>query len=859
MRVNELAKALKVPGAEVMKQAEVLRIEVYSALSSLDTDDVSRLKAHFMKRSQAEQTGAEQARLERRAEKQRLVDEAAAEKKTRERAALDKHLAAAQEADSKFRTAPKTDAAPKVVEAPAPVTEAAPEAPAPVEAPVAETTKPEAAAPTAEKAPEAPAPTAPATPAQPATAASAKVKPAKPGRVHIEDEEDEVPSNVHVPAGTMAKERAGSSKAPLRPVHAHRGREIPQGRKEEGGVRRDFGFVAGKAHPHPQAPAAKPAAPAAAAQQSIQLSGAVTVKEIAEKMGVRPNRVIADLMQMNILAAINQRIEPSIAEKIATKYGFRIDVEKSRRSTERKPIIKSENADDEIPPDSPESLIPRPPVVTFLGHVDHGKTSLMDRIRNTKVASGEAGGITQHIGAYTVDVSGRAITFLDTPGHAAFSSMRARGASLTDIAVIIIAADDGIMPQTKEAIKHAKHAGVQIMVAVNKCDLPTARPDRVRQMLQAEGLTPEEWGGDIVVCDVSAHTGAGVDHLLDMIILQADVLELSANPTRRANGSVIEAQVEQGLGPTATLLVTGGTLNVGDTILCGEFFGRIRGLIDERGRRVKSAGPSIAVRCMGLSGVPEAGAEFRVMPNEKRARALAEEAAHARKHAELSSAQMASMADWTTRFGADGKAELAVIIKADTQGSAEAIVQALNDTLKSEKVTLNVVYAGIGNIAPTDVQRATGGKAMIIGFNISCEPGVQAQARHDGVRVNTFRIIYELLEHVRECMLDLVPPEYKEVIKGHAEIRQVFDIGKKGRIAGCQLLDGSLRIAAKFRISRRKEIVYTGKVNEMRHFQSEVTEITGAQECGLRFEGFEQFEAGDIVECFDKEMLPKSL
>jgi len=625
------------------------------------------------------------------------------------------------------------------------------------------------------------------------------------------------------------------------------------------GQRPGFGQRPGQGRPNGFPPPAAAAAPAAASgPQIVQLRGAITVKELAEKMGVRPNRLIADLMQLNILASINQRIEPAMAEKIAAKYGFGVEMERARRSNERKPVMRSENADDDIPEDEPEALIMRPPVVTFLGHVDHGKTSLMDRIRNTRVAAGESGGITQHIGAYTVDVNGRRITFLDTPGHAAFSAMRARGASLTDIAVIIIAADDGIMPQTREAIKHAKHAGVQIMVAINKCDLPQAKPDRVRQMLQAEGLTPEEWGGDVVCCEVSAVSGAGVDHLLEMILLQADVLELTANPTRRANGSVIEAQIEQGLGPTATLLVTGGTLNVGDVIICGEFFGKIRGLIDERGRRVKSAAPSIAVKCMGLSGVPEAGSEFRVMLDEKRARALAEQSAEARKHTELSNAQQASMIDWTAKFGAGEKRELAVIVKADTQGSAEAICEALMQ-LKSEKVTMNIVSEAVGNIAPTDIQRAGAGKAIIVGFHVSCEPGVQSLARHDGVRVNTFRIIYELIEHVKQGMLDLIPPEYREVIKGHADIKAVFDIGKKGRIAGCQMQDGTLRMGARFRIFRKKEIVFTGKVNEMRHFQNEVTEITSGQECGLRFEGFEQFQEGDAIECFEMETLPKTL
>ena len=427
----------------------------------------------------------------------------------------------------------------------------------------------------------------------------------------------------------------------------------------------------------------------------IPLRGAVVVKELAEKLGIRPNRLIADLMQLNILASINQRVELDVAQKIAEKYGFKVELERAKRSVERRPVLRSEDADDDIPEDKPEDMLPRPPVVTFLGHVDHGKTSLMDRIRNTRVVKGEAGGITQHIGAYTVDVSGRKITFLDTPGHEAFSAMRARGAMLTDIAVIIIAADDGVMPQTREAIKAAQQAGVQIMVAINKCDLPVAKPDRVRQMLQRDGLTPEEWGGDIICTEVSAMTGQGIDQLLEMILLQTDMLELTANPNRRADGYVIEAQLEQ--GPTATLLVMGGTLNVGDVVLCGEHFGRVRGLIDDRGRRVKSASPATAVKCMGLSGVPEAGAAFRVMLNEKRARGLAEEAAEERKLVELSSTKATSLDALMDQLKETQRRELALIVKADTQGSAEAVCEALGE-IKSEKVSLNIIHSTIGNV-----------------------------------------------------------------------------------------------------------------------------------------------------------------
>ncbi|MBO4286742.1 MAG: translation initiation factor IF-2, partial [Kiritimatiellae bacterium] len=591
----------------------------------------------------------------------------------------------------------------------------------------------------------------------------------------------------------------------------------------------------------------------------IPLRGAVVVKDFAEKLGVRPNRLIADLMQLNILASINQRIEIDVATRIAEKYGFKVELERQKRSTERKPILRSEDADDAIPEDKPEEMVPRPPVVTFLGHVDHGKTSLMDRIRKTHVAAGEAGGITQAISAYSVEINDRTITFLDTPGHAAFSAMRMRGANMTDIAVIVIAADDGIMPQTKEAIADARQAGVQIMVAINKCDLPNAKPDRVRQMLQGENLTPEEWGGDIICCEVSALTGDGIDHLLEMILLQADMLELQANPNRRADGYVIEAELEQGLGPTAAMLVSGGTLKVGDILLCGQYFGKVRALIDDKGHRVKSVGPAMAAKCMGLSGVPEAGAAFRVMLDEKRARALAEKAAEELKQEKLSmTSKVASLDDLINKMKDGEKRQLSVIIKADTQGSAEAINEALRGIV-SQKVSLSILYAAVGNVCETDVNNAAAGKSIIVGFNIGCESGVQQKARHDAVRINTFRIIYELIDHVKKCMLDLLPPEYKEVVRGHAYVKAVFDIGKLGRVAGCQMKDGVLKAKGRYRIFRNKEKLWEGRLASLKHFQNEVSEVTGSQECGIHFNGFEGFQPDDVIECYEQEELPRSL
>jgi len=894
MRVYELAKKLQASSLEVLKQASALGLEADSVLTELDASATEQVKKAFSKRTadlEQEQV-ALVVRLEKKRAKASLLSQEALHA---EREILERNQAQARATDARKRGKTVSTVQPlqPIAESVSEETNISKTVASQPEASDVHVVLPTEASPSS-------SPTVSETGDQPSEhdhASSAdqtgsdaasgkhvaeKSKPTKGKATRYVVEEDLEPEEVIAAqfiekiarpesskilrTVTQKDKGVGDSDAKRQPLPKS-GAHIQQQGK---GGQRGFPQRAGQPTPYQRGSQdqrngvrpAQPAAPApvqeTAPDRIITLRGAVVVKDLAEQLGLRPNRLIADLMQLNILASINQRVEIDVAQKITEKYGYKIEIERQKRSTERKPILRSEDADDAIPDDKPEELVMRPPVVTFLGHVDHGKTSLMDRIRNTRVASGEAGGITQHIGAYTVEVSGRKITFLDTPGHAAFSSMRARGASLTDIAVIIIAADDGIMPQTREVIKQAQQAGVQILIAINKCDLPSAKPDRVRQMLQGEGLTPEEWGGDVICTEVSAVTGAGVDHLLEMILLQADVLELMANPSRRADGYVVEAQLEQGLGPTATLLVAGGTINVGDIILCGEHFGRIRGLIDDRGRRVKSAGPATAVRCMGLSGVPEAGASFRVMLNEKRARGLAERLAEERKQTELVSSKATSLDALMSQMKESQKRELAVIVKADTQGSAEAIVEALRE-IKSDKVTLNIVTSSIGNVSATDINKACSGKAVVLGFSVACETGVQQQARHDGVRVSTFRIIYELLDFVKQRMLDLLPPEYKEVIRGHAEIKVAFDIGKTGRVAGSQMLDGVLRPDSRYRIFRKKEKIWDGKISSLKHFQNEVSEVTGSQECGIFFNGYEEFQVGDIVECYVLEELPRTL
>ena len=905
MRLSEFAKTLGLPAGILLAKAKQLELEVSSTLSSLDDSDIAALRgwtdtlsAEDRERLLAEHEASRKSR-KAKGEQVRLEEV----RKNREAVEAHRRIALDAEAGKPMKKVEMpVEVAPA---APVAAPEAKPEVKVEAKPEVKPETKPEAEVKVeVEAKPEAPAkPAEPAKAAKAPTATKAPAPAPKKGEAPKAEQPKEKPTLKPTLTPTLKPTAQRPSKPePARPVSLGLSpTKAPNARPNKEGQRNDRNDRnadrnAGRngrdnrrqqqeerkgnqpsrgandrnnrknvIPPRVSTPAPT-AAPAVSVEgKTLQLQGLVTVKELAELLGTRPNLLITDLMKLNVLASINQTLELGIVQKIAEKYGYVAETAEraKQRSAERKPQLKSEDADDDIPEDRPEDMKLRPPVVTFLGHVDHGKTTLMDYIRSAHVAAGEAGGITQHIAAYTIELdqrddngNRRLITFVDTPGHSAFESMRARGANITDIAVIIVAADDGVMPQTREAIKHARNAGVQMLVAVTKCDKPEANPMRVYQMLQAEGLTPSTWGGDIECCEVSGTTGAGVEDLLETILIQADVLELQANPNRRANGAVIESQLEQGLGPTATFLVQGGTLKVGDVVLCGEHYGKVRTLIDERGKPVKSAGPSIAVKCTGLSGVPEAGSEFRVMLNEKRARALAEKTAEVNKLESLSAAQSASMADWSKKLGSNETAELNVIVKADTQGTAEAVVECLN-SIESQKVSLKVLYSGVGSVTSADVQRAKG--ATIVGFGVNCEPGVQSMARQNGVRINTFRIIYELIEHVKRCMLELIPPEYKEVVRGHAEIRQIFDISKLGRIAGCQMLDGTLRFKGRFRIFRGRQQIFDGAVETMKHFKDDVKEIAPAQECGLGFGSFEAFQEGDIVECYEMEELPKSL
>jgi translation initiation factor IF-2 len=493
-----------------------------------------------------------------------------------------------------------------------------------------------------------------------------------------------------------------------------------------------------------------------------------------------------------------------------------------------------------------------------MGHVDHGKTSLLDRIRNTKVVATESGGITQHIGAYTVDMDARQITFLDTPGHAAFTAMRARGANVTDIAVLVVAADDGVMPQTMEAIKHAKAAGVCIIVAMNKMDLYGTNPDRIKQQLNENGVMVEDWGGSIGCIPVSATTGMGIDQLLERITLEAEMLELKANPHKKASGFVIEAQMEAGMGPTATLLVRDGTLKVGDNVLCGAQWGRIKALINYQGTKVRTAGPSHAVKCIGLTGVPGAGDEFSVCATAAEAKQLSEMLLAEIKEADLNQVSRAKIS-LDDLFGQTGDVkELNVIVKCDVQGSVEAIGASLA-AIKSDKVKLKVLNCDVGNITTNDVMLASASNAIILGFHVAKETGVTAAAKKEGVEIRLYSIIYELLEEVESAMCGLLEPELRETYLGKAEIRAIFDMGKKNKVAGCMVVDGKITSRASIRIKRGNEVLYKGTLGSLKRFQNDASEVHSGQECGIRPDNFASFQEGDIIEAYTVEKIAQKL
>jgi translation initiation factor IF-2 len=577
-------------------------------------------------------------------------------------------------------------------------------------------------------------------------------------------------------------------------------------------------------------------------RKSVKITPRTTVKEFAELIGQRPADIVRKLMDMGQMLTFHQPMNLDAASMLAEESGVKIDIAIEK--------VGDDLLQDVLETGGEERPEPRPPVVTIMGHVDHGKTSLLDAIRQTNVAEGEAGGITQHIGAYTVSVRGKQVTFLDTPGHEAFTAMRARGAKVTDAVILVVAADDGVMPQTIEAIHHAKAAGVPLIVAMNKIDKPTANPDRVKNALSEHGLISEGWGGDTIMVEVSAKQKTGLDTLLEMILLQAEVLELKADPHRQAKGTVIEAKIERGRGPVATVLVQSGTLRAGDAYVVGTFSGRVRALINDRGEKVQQAGPSIPVEVIGLPGVPSAGDVFHVVSNERVAREIAEERDQKRRAAELTSPTKVSLDDLFAKIKEGSVKELPIVIKADVQGSSEALAGAV-EKLSTDAVKLRVIHNAVGGIMESDVLLAAASRAIIIGFNIRPEPKATALAEQQGVDVRLYTIIYDAIADIKAAMEGLLEPTLKERVLGRAEIRQVFMIPKIGAVAGAYVVDGLIsRTSAGVRVIRDNVVVYQGKFGSLRRFKDDVREVQQGYECGFSIENFNDVKVGDIVEAY---------
>ena len=577
-------------------------------------------------------------------------------------------------------------------------------------------------------------------------------------------------------------------------------------------------------------------------RKGFKLMPGMTVKEFAELIGQRPADIMRKLMDMGQMLTFNQTMNVDAAVIIAEENGIKIDVSMEKAGEEL--LDSAVQTEEEV------QLEPRPAVVTIMGHVDHGKTSLLDAIRKTKVAEGEAGGITQHIGAYTVTVREKQVTFLDTPGHEAFTAMRGRGAKITDIVILVVAADDGVMPQTIEAIHHAKAASVPIIVAINKIDKPGANSDRVKNALSEHGLISESWGGDTIMVEVSAKEKIGLDNLLEMILLQSEVLELKADPYRLAKGAVVEARLERGRGPVATVLVQSGTLRVGDVFVVGIFSGKVRALITHTGSKVQEAGPSIPVEVAGLPGVPSAGDVFQVVKDERVAREIAEDRARKQRTADLSGSAKVTLDDLFAKIKEGSVKELALVIKSDVQGSAEALTAGV-EKLATASVKLRVIHSGVGGITESDVLLAAASNAIVVGFNVRPEPKAAALAEQQGVDIRLYTIIYDALAEIKAAMEGLLEPTLKERNLGRAEVRQVFTVSKAGVIAGSYVVDGTItRAAVGVRVIRDNVVVYEGKLGSLRRFKDDVREVQQGYECGISVENFNDIKAGDIIEAY---------
>ena len=580
--------------------------------------------------------------------------------------------------------------------------------------------------------------------------------------------------------------------------------------------------------------------PIKASKRKIRIEEGIRVADMAQQLGVKANEIIKVLFDLGVMATINQSIDIDTATLVAAEFGY--EVEKAGFSEDDYLLPKET--------DAPESLKPRPPVVTIMGHVDHGKTSLLDAIRKSNVTGGEAGGITQHIGAYHVKTKRGEVVFLDTPGHEAFTAMRARGAQITDLVILVVAADDGVMEQTREAISHSKAANVPIVVAVNKMDKPGADPDRVLRELSELGLQPEDWGGDTIVAKVSAKTREGLDDLLEMVALQAEIMDLKANPDKPARGHIVEAKLDKGRGPVATVLIQEGTLRPGDNFVCGQFSGRVRALTNDQGKKVKEAGPSLPVEVQGFDGVPEAGEQFMVVADDKVARRIADTRAAKQRERDLASESRVTLETFLAHAGEEEARTLNLVLKADVQGSLEAISEALRK-LSTDKVKINIVHGGTGAISESDILLASASQAIVIGFNVRPTARIKDIAEHENVDIRFYDIIYKLADDIKSAMAGMLAPVQREVYLGQAEVRQTFSLPKVGTIAGSYVSDGKIARNAGARLLRDGVVVYTGKISSLKRFKDDAREVVKGNECGIGLENFNDIKIGDIIEAYD--------
>ena len=824
IRAYKIAEEIGIDRNEFVEKARELGIELKSAMASVDESQAEMLR---------EKLGG----------KREAVTEARVETSSGKRAVIRRRKKVVAE-----------EPAPEVVEPALAAPVAAPEAPAEEPEAEPEITTPEPSVEPAPPAPEiaaaeeaaepeppaAPEPTSPA-PGQP-TAAKPAARPAD------------------KPAAERAPDRKGRQRKQFK--------EVVNLREQEQLARQVTSRGPGRHHPpvgvdsrafaNPRrkrrdAPTAKPAAAAAPkeARRVVRIDNEISVAELAKQLGIKAAQLQGKLMSLGTMVAVNQAISVEIASQVAKEYDFEV---------QNVGFQESEFLEEEAPAEegSDENVVPRAPVVTVMGHVDHGKTSLLDALRETDVVAGEAGGITQHIGAYQVQVGDSKLTFIDTPGHAAFTAMRARGAEVTDVVVLVVAASEGIMPQTIEAIDHAKAAGVPIVVAVNKCDLPAANPQQTRQRLMEHNLVTEEFGGDVLAVDVSAVKKTGLDQLLEAIHLQAELLELKADPARRAQGVVLEARLDKGRGPVATVLVQNGTLKRGDPVVVGTHSGRVRSMQNERGQVVKEAGPSTPVQVIGLSGVPGAGEGFHAVENERVAKQIVDHRQDDARKKPTTTRPRVTLEDLFASADGDGPKELSIIIKADTDGSAEALKDSLLK-IESDKVKLDVLHAAVGAITERDVQLAHASRAIIVGFHVRPDPSGRKAAESMGVDVRTYQIIYEVIDEVRAAMAGLLSPTQKEVFLGRAEVRDTFTIPRVGTIAGCYVQEGLMRRNASCRLTRDGVQIFEGKFASLKRFKDDAREVQQGFECGIGLENFNDVKVGDHIEAYELEEQPADL